>query len=223
MNLNPDLVVYIRKSVPIPVYWNRKLINQNHRMKRKVILLSLLCSFTFSFLSAQQKFEKETRIKLAQVPLSAQQFIAAIPFSKEIKWYKEEGLTTSSYEAKTRYNQHKYSIEFDTLGQLEDVEIKIKWAAVPKPIQTAIQQHLMETFDRFKYSKVQEQLSGETAAVLDYLLGKGKKESIITQYEIVLKGKKEGQTRWFEYTFDAQGKLQQQNTIIFRNTDNLEY
>ncbi len=191
-------------------------------MHRKIILV-LFCCYASSSLWAQQKFEKETRVKRVQVPIPAQQFIEAIPFSKNIKWYKEEGLTSSSYEAKTRYDQHKYSIEFDTLGQLEDVEIKIRWAVVPKSVQTAIQQHLMETFDKFKFIKVQEQLSGETTAVLNHLLGKGKKETIITQYEIVLKGKKEGQTHWFEYTFDAEGKLKQQNTIIFRNTDNLEY
>ncbi len=192
-------------------------------MQKEIILLALFCCLVATASWGQQKFEKETRIKIAQVPVPAQQFIAAIPFPRRIKWYKEENLSSSSIEAKTKYNKHKYSIEFGIEGELQDVEIKINWAEVPERTQTAIQQYLKETFNRFKYRKIQEQLSGETAAVLDYLLGKEKKENITTQYEIVLKGKKAGQTSWFEYTFDAQGKFKDQKTIIFRNTDNLEY
>ena len=192
-------------------------------MQKRILLLALFCGLVAGVSWGQQKFEKETRIKSSQVPSSAQQFIAALPFPRKIKWYKEENLTHSSFEAKTSYNQHKYSIEFDTEGELQDVEIKIKWAEVPELTQTAIQQYLAATFERFKYSKIQEQLSGERAAIMDYLLGKEKKETITTQYEIVLKGKKAGQTSWFEYTFDAQGRFKDQKTIIFRNTDNLEY
>lgn len=192
-------------------------------MQKRILLLALFCCLVPGVSWGQQKFEKETRIKPSKVPGPAQQFIAAIPFPRKVKWYQEENLSSSSFEAKTRYNKHKYSIEFDTDGELQDVEIKIKWAAVPELTKTAIQEYLKKTFDQFRYSKIQEQLSGETAAIINHLLGEEKKETITTQYEIVLKGKKAGQTSWFEYTFDAQGKFKDQKTIIFRNTDNLEY
>ncbi len=64
------------------------------------LLLVLVCCLTKSF--AQDKYEKESRIKKAQVPVTALNFIEAADFSQKIKWYKEESLVRYKFNEKNK-------------------------------------------------------------------------------------------------------------------------
>ena len=101
-------------------------------------ILFLLILFLPGLLCSQQKYEKEYRITTEDLPTEALNYINAFPFDKKIKWYREEGLNTSSIEAKTRYKKQKYSIEFSNDGTLEDVEIKIPFKSIPAKTKSAI-------------------------------------------------------------------------------------
>ena len=103
------------------------------KKKRTTNLIHLLSLLFFVSTSAfsQEKYEKEYRIKTAKVPQAALEFIHSAGFAKKVKWYREEGLTSNSIEAKTKHHKTKYSIEFNTAGEIEDVEYIIQWEDMP--------------------------------------------------------------------------------------------
>jgi S-adenosylmethionine:diacylglycerol 3-amino-3-carboxypropyl transferase len=190
----------------------------------KRILIGLLCSFLLSnSLFAQQKYEREYRVKQEEVPASAQAFLAACSFSAKVKWFGEESLEGHSVEAKLKEEKVKYSIEFDTLGNLQDVEIDIPWEEVEQSAQEDILAHLNQQFEKHRLIKIQLQWTGSEAAVLE-LIRTGKTDKALnTKYEIVLKGKQGNKSAWYEFLFSEDGSFERKAIIIFRNTDNLDY
>ncbi len=192
-------------------------------MKRLVV-----CCFLFFFsvphvLLGQIKYEKEYRLKTADIPLPARQFVDSLAFNRRVRWYMEFSQQGQSIEAKSRRDWQKYSVEFDTIGRLQDIEIEMKWKDLPEALQKNIEQNLEAEFERFRIKKVQRQFSGKSEDVLNYLRQRGNGNRPITKYELVLRGRKEGETEEYEYTFSADGKLEKRAKMVFRNTDNLEY
>ena len=118
---------------------------------------------------AQQKFERETRLSEKEVPTSALQFVEALNANRKVKWYKEESLTSQSIEAKFKRNKQKYSVEFDTTGQLEDVEIEIKWQEIPKQVGDSVQNEIAILCVRSKVSKIQVQCIGNQEDIIVFL------------------------------------------------------
>lgn len=188
----------------------------------RAIFILLLLSATVP-LSAQLKYEREYRLALAEVPKKAINFLEALSFQSKIRWYKEESLTATSYEAKFRHDRQKYSIEFDSTGVLEDVEIKIKWLSIREATRQAISKVLDSQFSRHRLVKIQRQWSGDTKTVLQATKSGVIGEGIVERYETVIKGKSATGLHWYEITFSASGILLTQKRIILRNTDNLEY
>jgi len=181
--------------------------------------------FLYPLLSwGQEKYEKERRINIEEVPVEAVKFLQALAFDRKIKWYQEEGINRTSFEAKTKFQHKKYSIEFDKLGQIEDAEIRMDWSEIPKPTQTAIQQQLGEEFQKFKIKKIQVQYTGASPTLIQYLNDQSKDvDSITTKYEIIVKGKKKDTRNWYEFLFSQRGTIEKRSVIVFRNTDNLEF
>ena len=115
-----------------------------------------------------------------------------------------------------------YSIEFDTLGQLEDVERRIPWKTVPAATQVQITTELDSLYRRYRLIKVQEQWTGARASLLALCRGEEPPGPYETRYEIVLKGKTENM-QWYEYLFNEDGQVERVSRIVFRNTDNLDF
>ena len=115
-----------------------------------IIILFTICS---NQLNAQQKYEKESRLKEKNIPNKALHFIDSLEVGSRIRWYLEEGLEHTSIEAKFKLNNQKYSIEFDTIGNLEDIEIQIKWSELEKPLRDSIRFYLGEDCKKIKIQK----------------------------------------------------------------------
>ena len=192
-------------------------------MSRKILCIGFFCLLSATLVFGQEKYEKESRIKLGEAPLLARQFLDSLNFNRKIKWYMEESLNGKSIEAKSKYQKQRYSIEFDTLGNLQDVEMEIKWDHLSNPLKDSIKQNLKKEFEKFKFIKIQEQLTGSRSDIISYLLKRKEKIGLTTRYEIVLKGVAAGQVDLFEYTFAESGSIEKRAKVIFRNTDNLEY
>lgn len=188
------------------------------------ICISMLCCFLLHINGfAQLKYEREYRLKKERVPQPAREFLDSCQFSSKIIWYGEESLEGHSIEAKVKEQQVKYSIEFDTLGTLQDVEVDVKWDQVPEAAQHNISTYLNEVFEKHKFIKIQLQWTGEKEAMWE-LIRKGKSSRDFTlKYEIVLKGKLNKKAMWYEFLFSDKGQFERKATIIFRNTDNLEF
>lgn len=189
---------------------------------------SLALFFLFSMvplcLLGQEKYERESRILEEEVPLPAQEFIHALAGKNGVKWYWEEGLNTFSIEAKFKINEDRYSVEFDTLGKLEDVELLLRSEEViPADLYDKIREELGLLFSRYRIRKSQIQYTGESEHLLALIGGDTSPGSYTTKFEFVVKGRTEQGVDLYELLFNKEGQLLQLNKIVLKNAHNLEY
>lgn len=193
-------------------------------MKATYLFLSIVLMVLFpSLLRAQQKYERESRIKREMIPPSAQEFIDSIGSDSKIKWYREIGLNGVSIEAKFRYNKKKFSVEFDTLGSVQDAEFLIKKSDINPSVYKTIATKLDSLYKKWKFQKIQMQYAGKRIDIITSILNNEPSQSINVSYEIVLKGKALGNTQLFEITFNEQGEIKNVLHIIQDKSDHLEY
>ena len=185
-----------------------------------IIILFTIC---FNQLYAQQKYEKESRLKEKDVPSKALNFIDSLEVGRRIRWYLEEVFERRSIEAKFKLNNQKHSIEFDTIGNLEDIEIQMKWSELQKPLRDSISFYLGEDCKKFKIQKVQIQYSGDRSILLAKIKTRKSADNYIVRYEIVVKCCNTKNVRLFEYLFSNTGEKLAISQIIFKNSSNLEY
>lgn len=185
------------------------------RMKGTIIalLLALLWPF-FSF--SQVKYEREYGVSLKEVPAPARAFAEKAFPGQKIKWFKEERLESASFEAKVA----AFSVEFDTLGAIEDLEVLIKFSEIEGPARNSIETTLGKMFPKYKVQRAQIQWTGQEEALQALASGAQTALPLTIQYELVVKGKKAG---LFELLFDESGNLLETLEIIPRNTDILDY
>jgi hypothetical protein len=192
-------------------------------MKRLTIIGTLLFFIFQMQATAQQKFERESRLKPVDVPTAALQFIDAVDLETKWKWYFEENLQGNSFEAKTKHQGKRYSVEFDTSGKIQDVEIEKSWQEMDEQLRGNILQALDSLFISHKIDKIQIQYVAENTVLLGILNKKADQTDSKIQYEIVVNGKTTGRPKLYELTFNDKGILLESSEIIFRNTDNLEF
>ncbi|GAA0729319.1 hypothetical protein GCM10009430_39400 [Aquimarina litoralis] len=173
--------------------------------------------------NAQNKIEKEYRIKPSQVPKEALDFIKKCPFKKKIKWYIEESQNGKSIEAKTFYQKRKYSIEFTSEGEPEDIEIKIPFSELSIDLKKTIQSSLDSIFAKSKIKKTQVQWVSDRATLISLINKKNVKAAYATNYELIVKGKKEKHSHYYELLYSNDGVLLKMLRVVNDNTDNLLY
>lgn len=171
-------------------------------------LITCICLF-FSLISyAQTKNEKEERINKEDFPINALEVIDHIPaHAKRLRFYKETDGEKQSFEAKFKLNKLRYSVEFNTNGELEDIEVKTKFGAISKPLSNNILSYLKNNHDKHRIIKIQKQfLFNNTLSPKDFF------KTIINnntdlkpRFEIIAEVK-DGKTRTIkEFTFDNKG------------------
>lgn len=186
------------------------------------LLLAVLLSFS-SELVAQQKFERETRLRENDVPAAALSFIQATDPQERIRWYYEENLEGNSVEAKFKRESVRYSVEFDTLGNIQDVEIEISPEELEASLKQQIDEKLAEQFTKYKWQKLQRQFTGSVLQLQNLLREEAGLDGYTIHYELELKGTKSGDKALYEITFDEAGQITRQRQIIFKNANHLEY
>lgn len=187
----------------------------------KKIIPILFFSFGIFYASfSQEKIEKESGIKASQVPEPAREWLEdAFEDIKKPKWYLEISQLGKSYEAKFQFKDHYYSVEFDSLGNIQDVEIEINQSEVSPEVWTEIQSYFDTAYEQVKVEKIQRQLTGSSSALEDYF-DEGETDGITIRYELVFQGKKEAWELW-EGLFDESGKFLSQLKVQIRANDNL--
>lgn len=181
----------------------------------------LFCLLFSSFAYGQFKFEKEYRVKESLVPIKSSNFIQKIKSKKRLKWYKEESYGGQSFEAKFKLDKIKYSIEFDTLGNLEDIEELIELSDLNDQLKTVINEKLMATFNKNKIEKIQKQLIGEEEALIHHF--KEENNELISGYELTVKGWKDKEVNLYELFFNEKGELINEQKVIIKSSVHLEY
>lgn len=188
-------------------------------MIKKVFLYLLII---FSGLSAfsQKSMEIEDRVSAADVDGDALDFFSSEIVNKKIRWYYEKNFSGNSFEAKFKYNKRRYSVEFDTSGNIRDIEIKVKERRIPDNVIKNINSYFEEKYTHSKIVKVQLQYKPDVKNFKDF---NDVKSDLSPSYEIVAKTKKDKIYSLRELLFDMNGELITDFEKVIRNTDNLEY
>jgi hypothetical protein len=177
--------------------------------------LILIAFFILPFLCVAQediKYEKEIPIDSHLVPLKARTFIQSLNV-ETVNWVKEINFDRRSYEVKALWNKLPASIEFDSTGVFEDVEITIAEKELPAAIRKNIRQALKQNFAQFKFAKIQLQFTGSHDALIKRMAQNDKQAEATIKYEIELYGKIKTAWRMYEYLFDRNGRLEQKREI----------
>lgn len=177
---------------------------------------------------AQEQIEREFKVNTSIIPESALLAIRKFDLKEnKINWYREESNNGHSFEAKFKFNKKYHSIEFDTLGQLEDIEIMIPENKMDPVLIDAITAFIESETDQFDFKKFQIQYSGEQASIINHVKENNNQEATLpgikVRYEVVVKTKKDGQFHLYEYTFGSKGNYIGKIRKSIRNTDNLDH
>lgn len=172
-----------------------------------LIVVVLICN---QLTIGQTKNETELRIQHADLPLVTQSILKTLPEqTKRIRFYRETDGSKQSYESKFKYKKYWYSVEFDSLGKLDDIEVNIKKRELELPIETAINNYLNQNTEKFDIIKIQEQYLYDTKQTevefLTFIL-KNRAE-ILSNYEIIIAIKSEKSWTLKEFTFDSEGRV----------------
>lgn len=193
---------------------------------RLSLLLFSVCVFHAFYGNAQNKYEREYRIKKSQFPTQAFQLISEkIKDAKRLKFYKETDSTKISFEAKFKKDRLWYSVEFDESGVLEDIEITVKPIDVPSDSYDAILAYLNKSFAKYRIKKIQQQYSSTENEPLEKTLKNAFQNLILPSihYELVVGGKKEKEYLDYEILFDSEGKFISIRKSLPPNYDHVLY
>ncbi len=175
-------------------------------------LLPFACLLLLSFApaSAQQKQEREFRIRKAQFPESAREVME--PYLEDVRrlrYYKEIDSARSSFEMKFKHRRLHYSVEFTPEGELEDAEVLIKPVDIPNESLDAIRTHLKETYGRYRIRKIQQQYPRASFASDTQTLKNAFQNLLLPEirYELVIQTRQESGLAHFEILYDSEGRL----------------
>jgi len=172
---------------------------------------------------AQEKLEIEDRIKADQVPEAALEWMDdTFEDDPRIRWYLEISSGIKSFEAKFKWKGHLHSVEFDTTGIVQDIEIAIKWHEMPQAVQEHVSNYFNTTYSKFKVFKIQEQWTGDPDDLEDFI-DKGEQEELSQRFEIKFYGKNDAEDELWEGLFNDQGALIERRIIILKPSDNLNF
>lgn len=180
-----------------------------------IAVLLLLSSSAFG-----QKVERESRIKSPEVPQKALEYIEQTSLDK-VKWYRETGLESISFEAKFKHERRWYSVEFSEEGVLEDIEIEIDLHQMAESTRESIDKYLEAEFKRHRIKKVQIQYKQTPLQTL--IKDEVPKTDSPHAFELVVKGKKSKLMKLWEVVFSSKGKFISIDQILNRNSTHLEY
>lgn len=190
---------------------------------------SIITILVFIFLAlqnsySQEKFEKEYRIKATEVPEKANTILKNWNFPKKIKWYAEESNIGKTFEAKTCFNKHKYSVEFSENGAILDVEKTVKFKELSIEAQQTIKKALNTSFIKYRIKKIQIQYSGSESAIYKEIFQlKTASEKPLIKYEVIVKGKKDPKKQNFEVLINKEGEIEKELKIKSGLSLNLEF
>lgn len=175
---------------------------------RAIKSFSVIFLFVFAIgMFAQTKDEREISVKLNNFPINAQSIVKDLQKStKRLRLYKEFDGNKTSYEAKFKYKNNRYSVEFDVDGSLEDIELIIKEKNIPIEV---IELYFQSKFDAYNLTKIQKQfINTVSKSDKDFVSAtlSGSTESTIN-YEIIAEVKIDSNRDIMELLFTEKGEF----------------
>lgn len=196
-------------------------------MKRKSLsLLVILFLFFGLFSSAQNKLEREHRIKKSQFPSEALETIAKNNQDfKRLKFYKAVDSTSKTYTAKFKKARLFYEMDFNEQGELGGLGFAIKPVDMPEESFERITQYLSQKFEKSKVRKMFQTYPAQVNEEIEKTMRNAFQNLMIPDvvYELFIKGKKNGARVDFEITFDSEGDFVSIRKALPANYDRVLY
>jgi hypothetical protein len=171
----------------------------------KIQWITLAIILCLNLSARAQKYELESRIRDSEMPVPALVHLSkAYPDRGRTQYYEEysrhgaEKALTLFYESKFKLRRYRYSVKFDSLGRLHDVERRVKFDQLPYPVQQAVRDDLDKSFQHFRMEKIQEHFEPTGQ---------------LTGFEIEIRGKRNGTVGYFEVQYDTNGQRQSLESI----------
>jgi len=160
---------------------------------RKILIIILLFP---NVLLAQ----RDKSISVKNIPQVIQAYLLKdYPCHTHVSYFIEYDGDTMCYEADFTYMKQKYSLLFDTLGNVFETEIEISFEKIPESIEKLIEDKLSFDLSKYKVMIVQ---------TVDY---RGK-----LLYEIQVRGKRNKDVEFYEYYFNRSGEFVKVKTIYLK-------
>lgn len=191
-------------------------------MKFSVLLFLMCVSFSFS----QSKDEREERIPISEFPEVAQHYFDNFSDKvKYLKFYRETDGDKQSFEAKFKIKKLYYSIEFDTLGKLEDIEIVIKEKHIPKNTYSNVSEYFESKFKKVRFLKIQKQYVNYTnysdKAFIQHIVEHPNDKH--THFEIIAETKTDETHQLREFIFNKDGKFESSRKVTSSSYEHALY
>ncbi|WP_420401083.1 hypothetical protein [Flagellimonas sp.] len=192
--------------------------------KSRFVLLAIFLVATLK-LSAQGKYEQETRIPKAQFPSNALELVSPyLEDAKRVRFYHEQDSTKRSYEVKFKNRKLHYSIEFNEQGLLEDVEFIIQKGDIPEDSWNNMTNKLTSKFKKFRIKKIQQQYPCKDRDSKE-VMQQAFQNLILSyiNYELVFAAKDKQQFKTYEALFNSEGTLLKLRQSFTSNYDHILY
>ncbi|NNC62379.1 MAG: hypothetical protein HKO11_08570 [Eudoraea sp.] len=194
-------------------------------MKYSILILALsflCCSPTF----AQAKYEREFRIRKSQFPQNAlEQIEDQIKDARRLRFYKEIDSATISFEAKFKKDRLHYSVEFNSEGELEDIEVLIKEVDIPTDVFASVSDYLKGNCLNFKIRRLQQQYPVTEKQKMGKVIRDAFQNLILPyiNYEMVVFCKTAAGREEYEYLFNSEGVFISRRKSLPPNYDHILY
>ena len=195
-------------------------------MKKFSCLLTLFLFLGVTSGWAQNKYEREFRIRKSQFPEKAYAFLKEeLQNAKRVRYYKEIDSSKVSFEVKFKRERLYYSIEFDASGNLEDVEVLIKEDDIPNSSFEAIENYLKGYFSKYRIRKIQQQYTLSAFGSVSNTLKNAFQNMIDPKinYELIVGGSTNSGFQDYEIQFDAEGNFISMRKSLPANYDHVLY
>lgn len=176
--------------------------------------------------TAQNKYEREHRIRKVQFPEIALEYISEkLDDAKRTRFYKEIDSSTISYKAKFKKDRLWYGIEFDKKGAIENVEIAVKPVDIPDDAFAAINSYLSNNFTKYKIRKMRQQYWVTEMITVEETVKNAFQNLMLPtiNYELIIKGKKDKKSEQYETLFDSEGNFKSIRKSLPPNYDHVLY
>lgn len=193
-------------------------------MKYSLFFVLTFCCVLIS--SAQNKNEREHRIRKSQFPAKALEYVyKELVNAKRIRFYKEIDSTKVSYAAKFKEDRLRYSIEFNKEGTLRAIEFAIQPLDIPEDAFEKMSTYLKLHFTKHKIRRLKQQYLVTHHVDLATTVENAFQNLIVPTiiYELIVSGKNENNFEQHEVLFDANGRLKSIKKSLPPNYDHVLY
>ena len=162
------------------------------------IILLVISLLLVGSVGRAQKVEREYAIKADEVPGAALAWLDEhYPTRRRERFYRDEGQTATTIEAKFKAADAWHSVEFDLAGAWRDTEVEVPAREVPERVWNEVCGVWSDRYGKFRIARVQTHRGANGSAY----------------YEVELRGRKDFEWNRYEAAIDSSGRVLTFDTI----------